>query len=194
MGTKYVWEGGVLRRKGKLVVGANEPLRTTIVQHYHADAVGGHSGTSVTAHKVGSLFYWKGLHKSVKKFIKECDVCQRNKADLAAYPRLSQPLLVPKKIWSEISMDFIVGLPKSQGKFVIFVVVDRLSKYAHFMAMSHPYTASFVAQVFLDSVYKLHGLPNSIVSDRDIVFLSHFWQSLFKLLKVELKMSTAYHP
>ncbi|GJU60642.1 retrotransposable element Tf2 [Tanacetum coccineum] len=102
-GTKYVWEGGVLRRKGKLVVGANEPLRTTIVQHYHADAVGGHSGTSVTAHKVGSLFYWKGLHK------------------------LSQPLLVPKKIWSEISMDFVVGLPKSQGKFVIFVVVDRLS-------------------------------------------------------------------
>ncbi|GJW06369.1 retrotransposable element Tf2 [Tanacetum coccineum] len=83
---------------------------------------------------------------------------------------------------------------KSQGKTVILVVVDRLSKYAHFMALSHPYTASYVAQVFLDTVYRLHGLPNSIIIDRDSVFLSLFWQSLFKLLKVELKMSTAYHP
>ncbi|GJU82321.1 retrotransposable element Tf2 [Tanacetum coccineum] len=91
-------------------------------------------------------------------------------------------------------MDFIMGLPKSQGKSVIFVVVDRLSKYSHFMAMSHPYATSSVAQALLDSVYKLHGLPNSIVSDRDSVFLSHFWQSLFKILMVESKMSTAYHP
>ncbi|GJZ02498.1 reverse transcriptase [Tanacetum coccineum] len=83
---------------------------------------------------------------------------------------------------------------KSQGKTVILVVVDRLSKYAHFMALSHPYTASSVAQVFLDTVYRLHGLPNSIIIDRDSAFLSLFWQSLFKLLKVELKMSTAYHP
>ncbi|GJZ27288.1 retrotransposon-related protein [Tanacetum coccineum] len=153
-----------------------------------------HSGTTVTAHKVGSLFYWKGLHKGVKKLVRECDVCQRSKSDLAAYPRLLQPLPIPERIWSDISMNFIVGLPKSQGKSVIFVVVDRLSKYAHFMALSHPYTASFVAQAFLDSVYKLHGLPYSIVSDRDSVFLSHFWQSLFKILKVELKLSTAYHP
>ena len=91
-------------------------------------------------------------------------------------------------------MDFIVGLPKSQEKYVIFVVIDRFSKYAHFMALSHPYTSCSVAQMSLDSIYKLHGLPNSIVSDRDSVFLSHFWQLLFKLLKVDLKMSTSYHP
>lgn len=124
----------------------------------------------------------------------ESDVCQRQKPDLAAYPGYLQPLPIPEKVWSDISMDFITGLPKSQGKSVIFVVVDRLSKYAHFIALSHPYTTSSVAQVFLDSIYKLHGLPTSIVSDRDSVSLSHFWQSLFKLLKVELKMSTAYHP
>nr|GEU81047.1 retrotransposon-related protein [Tanacetum cinerariifolium] len=99
-----------------------------------------------------------------------------------------------ERVWSEISMDFIVGLPKSQGKSLIFVVVDRLSKYAYFMALSHPYTASSVAQVFLYTVYKLYGLPSYIVTDRDTVFLSNFWKSLFKLLKVELKMSTAYHP
>nr|GEV22310.1 ribonuclease H-like domain-containing protein [Tanacetum cinerariifolium] len=101
-GNKYVWEGNILKRKNKTVVGTDEQLRTTIVQHYHADAVGEHSGTNVTSHKVGLMFYWKGLHKAVKKFIKECD------------------------IWSEIPMDFIVGLPKSQGKTVIFMVVDRL--------------------------------------------------------------------
>ncbi|GKD89745.1 putative mitochondrial protein [Tanacetum coccineum] len=157
-GKKYVWEGNVLKRKGKIVVRGDEQLRTTIVGHYHADAVGGHSGTKVTSDKVGSMFYWKGLHKAVKKFKRECDVCKRQKADLAAYPRFLQPLSVPEKIWSEISMDFIIGLPKSQGKTVIFVVVDRLSTYAHFMALSHPYTASFVAQVLLDSVYKLHWL------------------------------------
>ncbi|GKA63783.1 ty3-gypsy retrotransposon protein [Tanacetum coccineum] len=162
---KYKWEGNVLKRKGKLVVGIDEQLRATIVQHYHADVVGGHSGINVTDHKVKSLFYWKGLHKTVKKCVRECDVCQRNKIDLATYPGLMQPLPIPERIWSDISMDFIVGLPKSQGKTVIFVVVDELSKYAHFVAMSHPYTASSVAQAFLDSI-----------------------------LKLELKMSTAYHP
>ncbi|GJX38757.1 retrotransposable element Tf2 [Tanacetum coccineum] len=112
----------------------------------------------------------------------------------SAYPGYLQPLPIPEKVWSEVSMDFIVGLPKSHGNTVIFVVVDRLSKYAHFMALNHPYTASSVAQVILDFVYKLHGLPNSIVSDKDDVFISNFWQSLFKLLKVYLKISTSYYP
>ncbi|GJS04942.1 retrotransposable element Tf2 [Tanacetum coccineum] len=85
-------------------------------------------------------------------------------------------------------------LPSSQEKTVILVVVDRLNKYAHFIVMQYPFTASTVAQVFLDNMYKLHGLPDSIVSKRDKIFLSHFWQSLFKMLKVQLKMSTAYHP
>ena len=91
-------------------------------------------------------------------------------------------------------MDFIEKLPMSHGKSVIMVVVDRLSKYAHFMALSHPFNASQVAQVFLDGFYRLHGLPQSIVSDRDKIFLSNFWKSLFSELKVQLKMSTAYHP
>ncbi|GJX34500.1 putative mitochondrial protein [Tanacetum coccineum] len=158
---KYVWEGNLLKRKGKINVGNDEQLKTTIVQHYHADAMGSHSGTN---------------------------------ANLAAYPGLLQPLPIHNKIWSEISMDIIVDLPKSQGKSVILEVVDRLSKYAHYMALSHLYTASSVEQVFLDTIYRLHRLPDSIVSDRDTVFLSLFWKSLFKMLKVDLKMSTAYHP
>ena len=91
-------------------------------------------------------------------------------------------------------MDFIDGLPRSHGKTVIFVIVDRLSKYAHFVALSHPYAAAQVAQAFMDNVYKLHGMPQTIVSDRDRVFISLFWKTLFKLLKTNLHLSTAYHP
>ncbi|GJR52050.1 retrotransposable element Tf2 [Tanacetum coccineum] len=129
-GNKYAWEGIVLIRKGKIVVGADEQLRTTIVQHFHVD--------NVTTYKISTLFYWKGLRTGVKFFIKECDACQRQKSDLAVSPGPLQPLPVLGKVWSDIYMYFIMRLHKSQGKYVIFVVVDRLSKYEHFMALNHP--------------------------------------------------------
>jgi len=91
-------------------------------------------------------------------------------------------------------MDFIKGLPISYGKQVIFVVVDRLSKAAHFMALSHPYSAREVAQSFLDNVFKLHGFPTTITSDRDSIFVSKFWQELMVVQGVHIQLSTSYHP
>jgi transposase InsO family protein len=94
----------------------------------------------------------------------------------------------------EISMDFVEGFPKSHGKDVILVVVDRLTKYAHFLPMSHPYSVHTIAQLFIDNIFKLHGMPTAIVTDRDCIFTSKLWHEVFAALKVDLRFSTAYHP
>ena len=120
-------------------------------------------------------------------------ICQQNKHENVATPGLLQPLLIPHAPFIDISMDFINGLPKSEGKDVIMVVVDLFNKYAHFMSLSHPYSAPTVAKIFMDNVYKLHGLPASVVSDRDPVFLSKFWKELFTIQRVNLLYSSAYH-
>ena len=173
---KYTWHGDQLRGKGKLVVGSDSVVHTELLQHFHTSAIGGHSGFEATMKRIFSVVYWKGLKKSVKQFVRECTTCQRCKYDTTTYPGLLQPLPIPGRLWSDISMDFIEGLPKSNGNEVILVVVDRLSKAAHFIAMAHPYTALMVAQLFMDTVFKLYEVPSSIVSDRDKIFLSNFWK------------------
>jgi hypothetical protein len=92
-----------------------------------------------------------------------------------------QPLLIPSTICRDISMDFIVGLPKLGNKSFIMVVVDHISKYALFFSLQHPFTSITVAQFFMDNIFKIHGMPNSIVFERDPTFTSNFWQELFKL-------------
>ena len=107
---------------------------------------------------------------------------------------LLQPLSIPDKAWKSISMDFIVGLPKSNGMTVIFVVCDRLTKYAHFLPLAHPFGAAKVAQLFMDNIVRLHGWPSEIISDRDSIFMSAFWTKLMKKHTVKLMRSTTFHP
>lgn len=124
----------------------------------------------------------------------ECVTCQRNKYSNLAPAGLLQSLDLPEQIWEDLTMDFIDGLPKSEGFSVIMVVVDRLGKSAHFIPFKHPYTAASVAAAFIRGIVRLHGIPKSIISDRDRVFVSHFWKEFFKYQGTTLKRSTAYNP
>jgi hypothetical protein len=119
--------------------------------------------------------------------------CQCNKGETIKSPISLQPLPITTSIWTNISIDFIVGLPKAGNNSIIMVVVDHLSKYVHFCALPHPFTPTLVAQVFLDHIFKLHGMPTSIVSDRDPTFTSTFWTKMFKLQGTQLNMSTTYN-
>lgn len=124
----------------------------------------------------------------------KCPVCQISKAEHVLVPGLLDPLPILDMAWQHITMDFVEGLPKSKGKDVILVVVDRLTKYAEFIALSHPYSVPDVAQAFLDNVFKHHGLPTTIISDQDRIFTSKLWRELFAVLKVTLHYNTSYHP
>lgn len=189
----YITEG-LLQYQGKWVVGRHGNLRKQIFEELHSNGIGGHSGIKATVKRIGDYFSWTTIKQDIGRWVRECAVCQETKGENMKKPGLLQPLAIPQVPWREIAMDFITGLPKSQGFEVIWVVVDRFSRYAHFVALQHPISAKGLAQTFFDNIYKLHGLPESIVSDRDSLFLSEFWQNLFKICGTRLCMSTAYHP
>jgi len=110
------------------------------------------------------------MKQDVCTFVAKCDICQHNKGETVKTRVTLQPLPIPHTIWIDVSMDFIVGLPKSRNKSVIMVFVDRLSKYVHLCALQHPFTASTVAHFFMDHIFKLHGMPHTIVFYRDPTF------------------------
>lgn len=160
----------------------------------HNSALGGHLGAPATLQRISSMFYWPNMKSDVLSMVQHCLNCQKAKPDRSRYPGLLQPLPVPTSSWDVISMDFIEGLPQSGNANAILVVIDKFTKFAHFLLLKHPYTASTVAKLFMDSVYKLHGLPSAIISDRDKIFTSNFWKQLFQLTRTKLRLSTAYHP
>lgn len=116
------------------------------------------------------------MKRDIKDIVTTCAIYQQNKYETLSPLGLLQPLPILAKVWSEISMDFIIGLPPCRGKTIIWVVVDCLSKYVHFTALAHPYSASIVVQLFIGNIFKFHGMPHYIVSDRDPVFMSKFWE------------------
>jgi hypothetical protein len=114
------------------------------------------------------------MKRVVQDLVHACAVCQCNKPEHLHPAGLLLPLPVPQGVWSDIATDFVKALPRVQGKSVILTMVDRFSKYAHFIPLAHPYSAETVAQAFFNDVVRLHGIPQSIVSDRDSVFTSNF--------------------
>jgi hypothetical protein len=185
---------GVIKHKGRIWLGCSNQVQLKVMTALHDSPIGGHSGFPVTYHRIKKLFYWVGMKGQIKEFVQSCEICKKAKADRNRYLGLLLPLPIPDQAWQVISLDFISGLPTSRRFNCILVVVDKFSKYAHFLAMSHPFTALSVAKLFLSEVYKLHGLPLSIISDRDPIFTSNLWQELFKLVGTKLCLSSAYHP
>jgi hypothetical protein len=190
----FTLKAGLLRYKNRIWLGAAEPLQRKIVSALHCSAIGGHSGIPTTYSRVKSLFSWTRMKQYVKTFVQQCQVCLQAKSDRSAYPGKLQPLEVPLSAWHTVSLDFVEGLPRLGTADCILVVVDKFTKFAHFIPLSHPYTALTVAQVFVSQVYRLHGFPVAVISDRDPVFTSQFWQHFFKLAGAELRMSSSYHP
>jgi hypothetical protein len=190
----YSWIHDELRYKGRLYLSKKSKLKSTVLSELHATPIVGHSRFTKTYDKVKHSFFWDVMKQDVHNFVVECDVCQCNKGEIVKSPSTLQPLLIPPSIWRDISMNFILGLPKSGNKSVIMVVVDRLSRYAHFCALQYPFTTPVVAQLFMDQVLKLHGMSHSIISDCDLTFTNNFWQEIFKLQGTQLHLSTTYHP
>jgi transposase InsO family protein len=190
----YILKDGIIRQKGRIWLGFNPKLQSQVTLALHASAAGGHSGFPVTYRRVKQLFIWPLMKQFVKRTVQECLICQRAKPERVRYPGLLQPLPVPNHAWEIVSMDFISGFPKS-GRFDgVLVVVDKFSRFAHFIPIAHPYTAATVARLFLDNIYKLHSMPVSIISDRDRIFTSAFWTELCRLTDTQLRMSSSYHP
>jgi hypothetical protein len=121
-----------------------------VLSELHATPTTRHYGFTKTYDRVKHSFFWDGMKQDIHNFVIECDVCQRNKGETVKSPSTLQPISIPPAIWKDISMDFITGLPKSRNKSVIMVVVDLLSKYADFFTLQHPFTASTMAQIFMD--------------------------------------------
>lgn len=186
--------GGQLFYKGRFVLPKKSAFIQSILQQYHNSPTGGHSGEHRTYGCIAKEWFWKGMKKQIVEYVKKCEIFQRQTASSLSPAGLLQPLPIPSQVCEQISMDFVEGLPKSGGKDTILVVVDRLTKYAHFIPLKHPFTATIVAEAFIREVVRLHGFPASIILDRDKVFMSHFWCELFRLHNTTLKRSTAYHP
>jgi transposase InsO family protein len=190
----YVLKGGLIRYKGRIWIGKDAVTQQQLVRSLHDSAVGGHSGFHATYHRVKRLFAWAGMKQSVKQFVQECVTCQQAKTERRAPAGLLQPLDIPGQPWEVISLDFIEGLPRSANHDTILVIVDKFSRYSHFIPLKHPFTALQVAKAYMTNVFKIHGLPQAIISDRDRIFTSTLWQELFRLSQTELRLSSSYHP
>jgi len=190
---KFHMQDGFLFRANKLCVPASS-VRLLLLQEAHGGGLMGHFGVYKTHEVLAAHFFWPRMRRDVERLVARCTTCQKAKSRLNNHG-LYMPLPVPTSPWLDISMDFVLGLPRTKkGRDSIFVVVDRFSKMAHFIPCHKTDDANSVAELFFREIIRLHGIPNTIVSDRDAKFLSHFWRSLWNKLGTKLLFSTTCHP
>jgi hypothetical protein len=169
-------------------------MRENLLKEKHSGGLAGHFGHDQTFAKLNESYFWPGMRADVKRFVDRCRICQHSKGR-KQNAGFYQPLHIPERPWDAISMDFVLGLPRTQrGVDSIFVVVDIFSKMAHFIPCQKTSDATHIENLFFKEVIRLHGLPRSIVSDRDMKFIGHFWRTLWKKLGTNLLFSSAYHP
>uniref|UniRef100_A0A8C5MX57 Gypsy retrotransposon integrase-like protein 1 n=1 Tax=Leptobrachium leishanense TaxID=445787 RepID=A0A8C5MX57_9ANUR len=166
----------------------------SVLQYCHDSPLGGHGGKHKTLDLIHRFFWWPSLRKDTISYVTNCPVCIRAKVSHQRPQGLLQPLPVPHIPWEDISMDFIVELPLSAGYNTVMVVIDRFSKMAHFLPHTGIPTAAQTATLFIKEIFRLHGLPSTIISDRGSQFTSLFWKSFCKTLHMQQSLSTAYHP
>ena len=197
---RYSSEGGVLYYSvadgdpPRVVVPHDDEVKHAIMFESHDSPVNGHLGREKTYALVSGTYWWPHMYKWVASYVKTCEVCQRVKPS----PHSSAPLLslpVPTDCWKSVSLDFIFGYPKdAQGRNGVVVFVDRLSKMVRLAPVRDQVNAVDTARIFMDSVFRHHGLPETLVSDRDPRFTSQVWRAIFDMLGTKLSMSTADHP
>ena len=181
-------------KEGKVYVPKDEKLRAEIIRLHHDTPIGGHGGQWKTVELVTRNFWWPGVTKEVKRYVEGCDACQRNKNHTEQPAGKLMPNSIPEKLWTHISADFITKLPLAQGYDSILVVVNRLTKMVHFIPITEKMSAEGLARLFRDNVWKLHGLPESIILDRRPQFTTGLMWELNEMLGIKSKLSMAFHP
>lgn len=174
--TRRFWlDGGLLYTKGRRVyVPKWENLRRNLIKECHDSKWAGHPGQRRTRALLEATYYWPQMRDDVEQFVRTCLVCQQDKMENTSPGGLLEPLPIASRPWESISMDYILGLPTSEGCGCIMVVVDRFSKYGTFIPAPKDCTAETSAKLFLKHVAKYWGLPKSIISDRDPRFTGKF--------------------
>ncbi|KAI5335248.1 hypothetical protein L3X38_025381 [Prunus dulcis] len=190
-----------VRNDGALMVGTrlyvpnDEALKWEILEEAHGSAFAMHPGSTKMYHTLREHYWWPFMKKEIAEYVRKCLIYQQVKAEWQKPSELLQPLPIPKWKWEHLTMDFVFKLPRTQNKHDgVWVIVDRLTKSAHFLPVRANYTLNKLAKIFIDEIVRLHGVPVSIISYRDPRFTSRFWAKLNEAFGTQLWFSTAFHP